>query len=236
VKLSVVVPAFNEERLLAQTLERLGAGLETLHRRGWSSELIVCDNNSTDRTPDIARAAGAIVVHEPVNHIARARNRGAAQARGDWLLFVDADSAPSAALLGELVDAIEAGRCIGGGCTIAMPNARPSVRVWVTAWNAISRTMSWAAGAFIFCEARAFRSLGGFNEALYAGEEIDLSRRLKRVGRVLILKRHPLHTSGRKADLYAWHEHARFLLRVLFTGGRALRRREQCDIWYDGRR
>jgi len=54
--------------------------------------MIVCDNNSTDRTAEIARAAGAIVVYEPVNQIARRRNCGAAAATGDWLIFVDADS------------------------------------------------------------------------------------------------------------------------------------------------
>ena len=68
-------------------------------RRGWGVELIVCDNNSTDRTAEIARNAGARVVFEPVNQIARARNRGAAAATGDWLIFVDADSHPSAGLV-----------------------------------------------------------------------------------------------------------------------------------------
>jgi glycosyltransferase involved in cell wall biosynthesis len=76
----------------------------------WKSELIVCDNNSTDYTADIARAAGATVVFEPVNQIARARNRGAEAATGDWLLFIDADSHPSAGLFTDVVEQIKSDR------------------------------------------------------------------------------------------------------------------------------
>jgi hypothetical protein len=78
--------------------------------------------------------------------------------------------------------------------------------------------------------------MGGFSEALYAAEELDLSRRLKRRGRMVILHRHPLATSDRKVHLYGWREHLAFLARFLLTGARALRRREDCSIWYDGRR
>jgi glycosyltransferase involved in cell wall biosynthesis len=236
VKLSVVVPAFNEERLLANTLGHLRAGMDVFARRGWSCELIVCDNNSTDRTAEIARAAGATVVFEPVNQIARARNAGAASASGEWLLFVDADSRPSPALFEDTAAAIETGRCLGGGATIALPGAPAAVRSWVAAWNALSRCTAWAAGSFLFCEADVFRAVGGFNEELYAAEEIDLSRRLKRLGRVVILHRHPLVTSGRKAHLYTWREHTAFLLRMVTSGGRSLRSRDDCSIWYDGRR
>ncbi len=93
-KISIVIPAFNEERLIEDTLASVREGMAELSRRGIESELIVCDNNSTDRTAEIARAAGAKVVFEPVNQIARARNCGAAAAGGDWLIFVDADSNP----------------------------------------------------------------------------------------------------------------------------------------------
>jgi glycosyltransferase involved in cell wall biosynthesis len=234
VKLSVVVPAYNEEKLLGATLPAIRAAAQAL--RGWDWELIVCDNNSTDRTAAIAREAGARVVFEPVNQISRARNAGAAAATGEWLLFVDADCLPSAELFSDLVEKIDEGNCIGGGATVHLPGTRLDVRFWVALWNGLSRALRWAAGSFFFCEARAFRELGGFSQALYAAEEIDLSRRLKRRGRLVILHRHPLTTSARKAHLYGAREHARFFLRFIMTGGRALRRRESCDIWYDGRR
>ena len=235
-KLSVVVPAYNEEKLLARTLACIQGAARAFAGAGWSYEIIVCDNNSTDRTGALAREAGARVVFEPVNQISRARNAGAAAATGDWLLFIDADCSPSNDLFEDLRIQIEKGGCIAGGCTVALPDASAGVKAWVALWNALSRALSWAAGSFFFCEARAFREAGGFSEQLYAAEEIDLSRRLKRRGRLVILHRHPLATSARKAHLYSACEHARFMLRLVVTGGRSLRRRDGCGIWYDGRR
>jgi glycosyltransferase involved in cell wall biosynthesis len=232
-KLSVVVPAFNEEKLLGATLASIR---EAAQLPGWDLELIVCDNNSTDRTADIARAAGATVVPEPVNQISRARNAGAAQATGEWLVFVDADSQPSRELFLEMKELLDKGEIVGGGCTVQMEidDVFAKTAVWI--WNRVSRATGWAAGSFVFCRADAFRALGGFSEELYATEEIDLSRRLKRRGRMLILHRHPLATSGRKARLYSWRELLLLVFKVIVTGGRALRRREDCFAWYDGRR
>lgn len=90
--LSIIIPAFNEERLIEQCLQSVYASLATNSQPGFTSEIIVVDNNSTDNTANLARQAGARVVFEPVNQIGRARNAGAAEATGDWLLFVDADS------------------------------------------------------------------------------------------------------------------------------------------------
>jgi len=101
-KISIIIPAFNEERLLGRTLENINGLRPVFTRAGIETELIVCDNNSTDRTAEIARAAGAAVVFEPENQIARARNRGASEASGEWLLFIDADSHPSAELFAEV--------------------------------------------------------------------------------------------------------------------------------------
>jgi len=236
VKISVVIPAFNEEALLAGSL----AAIREAMRAFEDAELIVCDNNSTDRTSEIARAAGATVVFEPVNQIARARNTGAAAASGDWLLFVDADSYPTVELLEEARAAMASG-CLAGGATVAFESADRTIRLWIAAWNFLSRGARWAAGSFIFCEAAAFRRLGGFSQDLYAGEEIDLFRRLKRLARaqrreIVILHRHPLRTSDRKAHLYTKREHLVFMLKTLLLGGRNLRSRESCYAWYDGRR
>ena len=240
-KISVVVPAFNEEQELAASLRSIREAMTAFDEPGWTSELIVCDNNSTDRTADIARAAGATVVFEPVNQIARARNAGAARASGKWLVFVDADSYPSRKLFCEMFEQILAGRCLAGGATVALETPDLVVRLWVAFWNALSRTARWAAGSFVFCEAQAFHEAGGFSEELYAGEEIDLFRRLKRLARrqrrtIVILHRHPLRTSDRKVRLYTKREHFLFMLKTLACAGRTLRDRKACYAWYDGRR
>lgn len=232
-RISVVVPAFNEEKLLAETLACIRSAIKPL---AWDAELIVCDNNSTDRTAEIARAAGARVVFEPVNQIARARNTGAAQASGEWLVFVDADCLPTKELFWDLRETITGGHCVGGGSTVQMDSDDAFAKCAVWMWNRVSRATGWAAGSFIFCRAAAFLEIGGFSEKLYASEEIDFSRRLKRRGKMLILHRHPLRTSGRKAQLYSWRELSYFLFRMIVTGGSALRRKEECFAWYDGRR
>lgn len=239
-KISVVIPAFNEERLLGGSLAQIRLAAAAFARRGWGFELIVCDNNSTDRTADIARAAGATVVFEPVNQIARARNAGAAAATGDWLIFVDADSHPDAGLFSEVADEIQSGHCLAGGATVRLDERLLVAGLITQFWNLASRSGRWLAGSFIFVEAAAFRKLGGFNNELFAAEELELSRRLKQVARqtgrrVVILHQHPLVTSARKMRLYTMWDHLKLLAHVLFDR-RALTRREACTLWYDGRR
>ncbi len=240
-KISVVVPAFNEQKLLADTLRSIQAARAAFTELGWESELIVCDNNSTDRTAELAQAEGAKVVFEPVNQIARARNTGAAGASGDWLIFVDADSQPSRALFADVAAAIQKGGCLAGGSTVTLDGNYPIARPFILGWNLLSRVMKWAAGSFIFCEAAAFRQVGGFSRDLYASEEIDLSERLKKLSRssgrkMVILHRHPLVTSARKLHLYSGWEHTCFLSKTVLRLGRTLRDPKECHTWYDGRR
>ena len=240
-KISIVIPAFNEEELLPATLASVRAAAKAFEARGWATETIVCDNNSTDRTADIARADGATVVFEAVNQIGRARNAGAARASGDWLVFVDADSRPSPELFAETAAAIAAGQCLAGGCTVRVDTPRLAVRFFVSLWNGVSRICGWAAGSFMFCEASAFRQIGGISQEIYAAEDIDLFRRLKRLARergrtIAILHRHPLATSDRKVRLYTHREHVAFFLKMGASRGRVLRDRDACYPWYDGRR
>lgn len=240
-KISIVIPAFNEAKLIAITLERIAAASSAFDKPGWAVETIVCDNNSTDGTAEIARGAGAHVVFEPINQISRARNAGAAAATGDWLIFVDADSHPSAGLFADVAAVIEAGRVMAGGSTVAIAERNLVPRMAVGGWNLLSRFRRWAAGSFIFCEAEAFRETGGFSTELFVSEEIDFSKRLQKLARqrgrqMTILHRHPIVTSVRKMHLYTPREHLRFLGRLILQRGRPMKRREECAIWYDGRR
>ena len=80
----------------------------------------------------------------------------------------------------------------------------------------------------------------GFSNELFAAEELELSRRLRKLARetgrgMVILHRHPLVTSARKLRLYTMRDHLKLLVRVLFNR-RALTCRESCTLWYDGRR
>ena len=240
-KISIIIPAFNEQKLLPATLESVFSAAHAVAARNWEYEVIVCDNNSTDRTAEIAAARGARVVFEPVNQIGRARNRGASVATGEWLIFIDADSHPSRPLFEDVCNTIEEGRAIAGGCTVKL-DVRDRIGGLLTEfWNLISRLRKWAAGSFIFCEAAAFRDIGGFSAELFASEEIELFQRLHKLARrrrrkIVILRQHPLITSARKVHLYSKWEHVRFFLRTALSLGRTLRRAESCPTWYDGRR
>lgn len=240
-KISVIVPAYNEEKLLGDSLAEIKAAARAFLARDWQFELVVCDNNSTDRTPDIARAAGAKVVFEPVNQIARARNAGASVATGEWFVFVDADTHPSEALFADVAEQIIQGKALAGGVTIQLDEPLFVAGLFTQSWNWASRLHRLMAGSFIFVEAAAFRQIGGFSHELYAAEELELSQRLKKLAKetrrkIVILHRHPIKTSARKMSLYTPRELLGFFLRSIFNHRRTVRDRQAAYLWYDGRR
>jgi glycosyltransferase involved in cell wall biosynthesis len=241
-RVSVVLPAFNEEKLLPAALAAVRDAASAFTARGWEWECVVCDNNSTDGTAAVARAGGATVVFEPINQIGRARDAGARVATGEWLVFIDADSTPSTELFADIAERIASGRALGGGSTVELEPGTPRYARFVCGlWNLCSRLAGWAAGSCVWVEAEAFRAAGGFGTEYYAGEEVFLSRRLKTLARrsgrrFVILADHPLRTSARKLKLYTLTEGGRFFFRMLFTAGRAAKRPDACHLWYDGRR
>ncbi|MFP4381867.1 MAG: glycosyltransferase [Candidatus Sumerlaeia bacterium] len=239
--ISFVIPAYNEAKGIGRCLASLDEAIEAVSAMP-EHEIIVVDNNSSDQTAAIARETGARVVFEGENQIARARNCGAQAAQGDWLVFLDADSWIGPELLEDLLKEINAGKTGAGGATICFPSdAGWSMRTALWGWNLISRMLKWAAGSFIFCRKDLFQAIGGFDENFFAGEEVDLSRRLKRICRkkrlrFRILAKHPLLTSARKEELYSTWELFGFAFRFLILPKRTLKRRKDCSIWYDGKR
>ena len=245
VKLSIIIPAYNEEKLIGRCVASVFAALRAVGDMAADTEVIVADNNSTDATADLARSAGARVVHEPVQQIAKARNAGAAAAGGDWFLFIDGDSILHADSLRDMLEHIETGRYVGGGCVVGLNDTPPMGHFAAWLWNVIGRTLTLAAGSFLFCRSDAFREVGGFDETLYAAEELPLSKALKRWGKsasgghrlkFIILRKQPHISSGRKFYLYSKREIAALLLRTLFRPRRTVRSRKHLDLFYDGRR
>jgi GT2 family glycosyltransferase len=156
-------------------------------------------------------------------------------------VFVDADSRPTPELFAEVAAQIESGRCLAGGCTVRMDERHFLGDRGTSLWNLVSRLTKWAAGSFIFCQAAAFRQIGGFDSELFASEELDLSKRLKKLARVsgkkmVILHRHPLLTSARKMRLYSRAELAAFIKKAILHPRQTVTNRDACSPWYDGRR
>ncbi|MFO0699033.1 MAG: glycosyltransferase [Nitrospira sp.] len=239
--LSIIVPAFNEARLIERTLHSVTASLEANCQPGLFSEVIVVDNNSTDNTGDLARKAGATVVFEPINQIGRARNAGAAHATGDWLLFLDADSLLSPELLGDILQIIESGKYVGCGSILRMDGLPWWATLTLKLWTVTSIVRGWAAGALVVCRRDAFQDVGGFDQNLYALDEIALSKALIQWGRprglrFTILTKHPLETSSRKISLYSSREIANQIFRIFLKPKSTLQDKKHLSVWYDGRR
>lgn len=239
--LSIVIPAFNEASLIERSLQSVALSIAANQKAGFTSEIIVVDNNSTDNTAELARQAGARVVFEPINQIGRARNAGAAQTTGDWLLFLDADSLLSPELLADIVGVIESGQYVGCGSTLKMDGLPWWANLTLKLWTTTSVRFGWAAGALIVCRHDAFHEVGGFDQDLYALDEIRLSKQLMQWGRqrnlqFTILMVHPLETSSRKVSLYSGWEIVSQILRIFILPKRTLQDKKHLSVWYDGRR
>jgi glycosyltransferase involved in cell wall biosynthesis len=239
--LSIIIPAFNEERLIKQCLDSVSTSLAANKNITFTSEVIVVDNNSTDNTAKLAKQSGARIVFEPINQIGRARNAGAAIATGDWLLFVDADSLLNPGMISDILRLIENGKHVGCGSTMWMKELPWWGSIILHVWTGMSVLLRWASGALVVCRADAFREVGGFNQDLFAADEIDLSHLLKKWGKkrglkFTILTKHPLETSSRKMQLYTEREIAYQFLRLIFSPRRSLQDKKKLSMWYDGRR
>ncbi|MFC1799232.1 glycosyltransferase, partial [Thermodesulfobacteriota bacterium] len=199
-------------------------------------EIIVVDNNSSDRTPQIAGENGARVVFEPVNQISRARNAGARAAAGRYLFFLDADTLPTKKLMKTALNFLDTGTCCGGGVRVSSNEAIPVVARFALAfWNRIAVSFRLAAGCFIFCLRRSFEDIGGFSEKVYAGEEILFSRGLAKWGKkrglsFRIITDPSVATSLRKLKWFTPLQLIQMVLLVCFPV--ALRFRPMCSFWY----
>jgi rSAM/selenodomain-associated transferase 2 len=190
-RISVIIPTLNEGACLGETLRRLSA--EAPH------EVLVVDGGSADETCRLA-AAGARLLHGPRGRAAQ-MNLGAAHAGGDALLFLHADCVPEAGALRAAARALGR-RGVAAGCfrmTVAAPgpayrliDACATARVWLTG------IVYGDQGLFVTRD--RFRRLGGF-PPLRLMEDVFLSTRLRRQGRVVVVPRR-LFVSPRR-----WQRH-----------------------------
>ncbi len=229
--ISFVVPAYNEEKYLAATLEAIHGAAKPV---GEPYEIVVADDASTDRTAQIAAAGGARVVHVENRQIAKTRNSGAKVAQGEILVFVDADTRIDAAVLRAALDALRSG-AIGGGAGVRLDHAPRYAHVITSALLTTFRWLRLAAGCFIFCRREAFDAVGGFDETYFGAEELVISRALGRVGRFVVL-REAVTTSGRKMDGRTAWDVFKITAGVILRGRRGVRQREGMEFWYEDRR
>ncbi len=230
--ISFIVPAYNEEQCLAETLDALQAAGIAL---GEAYEVILADDGSTDQTAAIGVQKGAVVVSAVHRQIAATRNSGARAATGEWLIFVDADTVVNVDAVRAAVLAMRAG-AVGGGSAMRFDEPVPRFACFLLQIVVhVFRLLGVATGCFLFCTRSAFNAVNGFDQTYYGAEEIVMSRALKRQGRFVILKQH-VTTSARKMRTYSFGETMMFMARMAMRGTKALKQREGMEFWYAERR
>jgi glycosyltransferase involved in cell wall biosynthesis len=231
VALSFIVPAHDEARLIARTIASMHAAARAL---AVSYEIVVVDDASSDRTGEIAHAHGARVVRIEARHIAASRNAGGRAARGRFLVFVDADTLATPEALRAALDAMSRG-AIGGGCVPRFDGRVPAyARAMMLAFAALARATRTVGGCFIFCRRSAYDATGGWDERLFAAEDVAMVVALKRQGSFVVPRPHVI-TSGRKVRDFSPREVLAPLAAILRRGDRALRQREGLELWYKRR-
>lgn len=182
--LSIIIPAFNEADYLPSTLDSIQrASAHLRDRTGVGVEVIVVDNNSTDATAEVAEGMGVTVVRESVQGIGRARNRGASVAEGDVLVFVDADVAVPVTLLEVVHEVMSDPECVGGGVDVEYRPRRAVIKLYLRGWRQLARLTGMVQGATQFCRRSAFEAVGGYDENVWNGEDVDFFWSLKRLAR-----------------------------------------------------
>jgi glycosyltransferase involved in cell wall biosynthesis len=209
--ISFVIPTLNEIKTIEQTLQCV-SGYSGEH------EIIVSDGNSQDGTVEIAsRYADKIVVHDKPERqtIAMARNVGAAAAGGDYLVFLDAD-----VLIRDINGFFRTAKKVFEqnerllALTVhyrVLPETRTLIDRIVFAMLSIQLRLQnnvfrfgGSGGEFQMIVADAFRKVGGFDESLAAAEDMDLFRRLSRLGRTRFEPSLAVYHTGRRAHAIGW--------------------------------
>src|SRR5947209_12722358 len=228
--ISFIVPAYNEEAELPDTLRAIHAAAT-----GYEYEIVLVNDGSTDTTAAIGEQCGARVISIERRQIAAARNAGARAAQGDIFIFVDADTQIGPEHVRGAINLLENGFA-GGGSHLAFDDEIPSWgKVMFHVFSVLYFGLNLGAGAFLFTTRENFFAAGGFDEIYFAGEEVFFTVALKRLGRFKLL-REPAITSGRKLRMYSGWKVFGGLLSVLFGGPRGVMSRKKLDMWYAGER
>lgn len=194
---SVVVPTLNEEAYLPTLLESLVRQTHPVH------QLIVADACSTDRTREIASAAGALVVEG--GHPGVGRNEGARHATGEWLLFLDADVELPPTALEQAFEEIHDERLDSASCWFVPTSDDTFLRFnhWLSShYFRLTSRLGWphSIGAFLLVRRRKHEEVGGFDLTIQVAEDQDYVRRLARAGRYRFIRRPVVAIAARRFE------------------------------------
>ncbi|MFJ7666614.1 glycosyltransferase [Lysinibacillus sp. NPDC097195] len=181
IKISVIIPAHNEEKYIAKCLESIAKASTLLQGK---VEVIVVLNRCTDRTEEIAQSFNCITLQNNDKNLSKIRNAGVNIAKGEIIVTVDADTMMNEHVLLKADNNLTTGKYIGGGVTGKFE--RMSFGIFVSTllligpllvkYGAISVGIFW-------CYKKDFQSINGFNEKMLMAEDADFAKRLKDFGK-----------------------------------------------------
>jgi len=212
--ISIIFPTLNEEPVIGDSIRALKSKLVTL-----PYEIIVSDGKSTDKTVEVARAAGADKVLEykgtTRQNIAMGRNAGAKAAQGEYVVFMDADSRieDPEVFFSEALSRFENNPMIVGLTARLKVYPKDETFADKIIWSILAFNL-WimnnvvhrgeATGEFQMIRKNIFDKIGGFREDLITREDADMFLRLSKVGRTFWDGKLLVLHSGRRAHKIGW--------------------------------
>lgn len=208
-KVSFVIPAYNEERRLPDVLESIERSLE---RGVYDVEVIVVNNASTDRTAEVAGAYPRVrVVHEPKKGMVRARQAGFAASTGDLIANIDADTILPEGWLDRVLEEFEKDeKLVALSGPYIYHDLSVFHRIVTKIWYMIGylthlvnhyvlKIGAMLQGGNFVLRREALEKIGGFDTNIeFYGEDTDIARRISKVGKVKFTFKLPMYTSGRR--------------------------------------
>ncbi|MBR6967245.1 MAG: glycosyltransferase [Ruminococcus sp.] len=218
VKVSVIVPAHNEEKYVVRCIESVKAAAA---RVSCGVETIVVCNRCTDRTAELAEANGARVVTDGSRCIATVRNTGIKAAQGKVIITIDCDNRMTEGTIREVLGMLNSGKYIGGGAPIRFE--RYSFPLWLN--DIMCRIGFRLTGLYcgiFWAEKSTFDAVGGFADRK-AGEDIVTAKNMRAYGRKLgkkygcLRKNHLINSTRKFDDMGDW-----LYLKLIFKNAGAM--------------
>lgn len=201
---SIVIPAFNEEKYIENTLFSL---LESEQKTNIDYEVILVDNNSTDKTVKLAqkfkRGMNLRIIKEEKQGRGPARARGCREAKGDILLSADSDTTFYSGWVEDMTSSLK-GDVVGVTSPSRIVDCSPLTNIIFNFFQPISmhtyRIFAghyWLSGYSSGVLKSVYNQAGGFNASLHAEEDLELALRVAKFGKIKLTKR-AVTFSGRR--------------------------------------
>lgn len=191
-KVTLFIPAYNEEKLLGKTLARI-------RNQDYPGEfeLLVIDNASTDRTAAIAKEYGARVITEETKGNRFAVERGFKEARGEIVVQTDADTRPTKSFLSAILKPYEDPEVIAVGTRVKFFGCSPLINILINLAALVNpRESMW--GLSLSARKSAWEKVGGFNKGFDLNADAYFTLALRKIGKVVIVKNYYMLASGRR--------------------------------------